>query len=120
MAMRRFIASGLLFAVLLAPALGFALCQPSSSASQHSGCSMCEKMNVPAHSAPVAPCCQRKAPVPVPAESSAQVERAAQVALLHAPAQTALLPAATSVSRSQTEAAPPPLFPLALLCTLRI
>jgi hypothetical protein len=118
MQMRRFVASGMLFAVLLAPALGLALCQ-AAPASTHSGCAMCAKMQEPAHSAPAAPCCQRKAPMPALGESSAQVVPAVQVALLHAPAPVAL-PAAAPARRMEAEAAPPPASPLTLLCTLRI
>jgi hypothetical protein len=53
-------------------------------------------------------------------EGSAQVVPVLQIAVLHAPTQTALLPVPPAI-HIEAEAAPPPLAaPLSLLCTLRI
>lgn len=130
MQMRRLIASGLLFAVLMAPAWGIALCKSAPPAI--SGCAHCAAMqhrsgslaagrHAPASSLPVAPCCcQRKAPLPALAESSERVMAPMQLALLSAGPAVAALPAA-AVRRVESLAAPPPLAsPLVLLCTLRI
>jgi len=130
MQLRRLIASGLLLAVLMAPALGLALCNSAGIAAS-SGCSRCAMMNHgagssaarqhgPARQLPVAPCCQRKAPMPALGEFSAQIVAPLQIALLPSVSPVAALPAHPLLRVDDLVAAPPPASPLLLLCTLLI
>jgi hypothetical protein len=134
MQLRRLIASGLLLAVLLAPALGLALCNTAAGGAMSSGvpqCSRCAEMSHatgastarqhgPASQLPVAPCCQRKASLPAPGESSAVIVAPLQIALLPSVSPVAAL-AALPVVRVESRVSSPPLAsPLSLLCTLLI
>lgn len=127
---RGLIASWLLVTVLLAPVLGLAVCVSFPAATAHCmpGCRYCGMQNprmdahasAPHSSAPIAPCCQRKAPTPAMGESSAQIVAPVQFALMPAAAPVAMLPAIAAI-RIEKLAAPPPLNPpLLLLCTLLI
>jgi hypothetical protein len=131
MQLRRLIASGLLLAVFMAPALGLALCNTAAAAPANSGCSRCAMANhaaglgatlqpSPAPQLPVAPCCQRKAPLPALGETSAQVVSPLQIALLPSASPVASLPARPVVHVESL--VPPPLMasPLSLLCSLLI
>src|ERR1017187_10314351 len=102
MQLRRLIVSGLFLAVLMAPALGLALCNLASSAAM-SGCSHCAMSHAagsssagqhgPAPQLPASPCCQRKAPMPALGESSAQIVAPVQIALLPSVSPVAAPPA---------------------------
>ena len=126
MQLRRLIASGLLLTVLLAPVLGLAVCVAPAPASK--ACCMAHREmkshraglgDAPA-SAPVAPCCERKAPMPALGEQSAQIVAPVQIGLMPAASPVAMLPA-TPAFRVEKLAAPPSLTPpLLLLCTLLI
>src|ERR1019366_109445 len=127
MQLRRLIASGLLLTVLLAPVLGLAVCVSPAPAGK--ACCMAHRAmqshraglgdHAPA-SAPVAPCCKRKAPMPALSDSSAQIVAPVQVALMPAVSADAMLPAVPAF-RVEQLAAPPSLTPpLLLLCTLLI
>jgi hypothetical protein len=130
MQLRRLIVYGLLFAVLMAPALGLALCN-SAGVATNSGCSHCARMNQAAglNSArqpgsapqlPVAPCCQRKAPTPALGEASAQIVVPLQIALLPSASPVAALPVLPVLRVESGVPSPPPASPLLLLCTLLI
>lgn len=126
MQLRRLIASGLLLAVLVAPALGLALCGSAGTVAK-ACCGHCAMKTQrtggaakhgPA-SGPLAPCCQRKASVPAWREA-AQIVAPVQIALLAAVSTEAILPTAPT-PRVENVAAPPPLTSvLSLLCTLLI
>lgn len=134
MQLRRLIASGLLLAVLLAPALGLALCNMAAGgtmSSSMSHCSRCAGMSHapgassagqhgPASPIPVAPCCQRKAPLPGAVESPAVIVAPLQIALLPSVSPVAALPALPVVRVESRVSAPPSASPLSLLCTLLI
>jgi len=134
MQLRRLIASGLLLAVLMAPALGLALCNMVGSSTMVTGmshCPHCASMNHasgvstarqhgPASPLPAAPCCQRKAPMPAPGESSAQIVAPLQIALLPSVSPVAALPALPLRRVENHVTAPPLASPLSLLCTLLI
>jgi hypothetical protein len=132
MQLRRLIASGLLLAVLLAPALGLALCNGAgSTAMSMSHCSHCAKLDHaagassashpgPASQLPVAPCGQRKASLPALGESAAQIVAPMQIALLPSVSPVAALPALPILHVDSRVSAPPPASPLLLLCTLLI
>ena len=127
MQLRRLIASGLLLTVLLAPVLGLAVCVSRAPAGK--ACCMAHRAmkshraglgdHAPA-SAPVAPCCERKAPMPALSDSSAQIVAPVQFALMPAVSADAMFPV-VPVFRVYSIAAPPSLAPpLSLLCTLQI
>jgi hypothetical protein len=134
MQLRRLIASGLLLAVLLAPALGLALCNGAASTAMSgsmSHCSRCAKLDHasgassashpgPASQLPVAPCCQRKASLPALGESAAQVVAPMQIALLPSVSPVAALPALPVLRVDNRVSTPLPSSPLLLLCTLLI
>jgi len=124
---RGLIASWLLVTVLLAPVLGLAVCVSAAPAAKTCGMTHCSMNShrtgmgdhAPA-SAPVAPCCARKAPMPGVGEPSAQIVAPVQIALMPAVSPVAMLPAMPAF-RAEKLAAPPPLTPpLLLLCTLLI
>lgn len=122
MRLRKLIASGLLLAVLMAPALGLALCNSLASAA-HSGCMHCAVVRhrtASGHApAPVAPCCERKAPTPALNEA-AQIVAPVQVALMDAASPAAML-LVMAVPRLKNVNTPPQLAPpLSLLCTFLI
>jgi len=131
MRLRRLISSGLLLTVLMAPVLGLAICAsatPSAKARCAAHCAMMgqtqqarlgtasrhEQAPVPA-----APCCERKAPVPVVSQPSAPIVSPVQIALMPAASAVGLL-AAVHVRRVETAVTPPLASPLSLLCTLLI
>jgi hypothetical protein len=123
---RALIASWLLVTVLLAPVPGLAMCVSAAPASM-ADCAHCAThshragLSDPAPaSAPAAPCCESKAPIPKVGEMSAQIVAPVQIALMPAAAPVAMLPA-TAALRVEKQAAPPhPFPPLLLLCTLLI
>src|ERR1019366_8829173 len=96
MQLRRLIASGLLLTVLFAPVLGLAVCVSPAPAGK--ACCMAHRA-MKSHraglgaSAPVAPCCERKAPMPALGEQSAQIVAPVQIGLMHAASPVAMLPA---------------------------
>ena len=121
----KLISSGLLFAVLLAPVLGLAICASVSPSAQHACCAMMRHMqgSGATHNAPApakAPCCERKAPVPSVTETAAQIVAPVQISLL--PADTAVVPLSTAhAQRVEIASTPPSLAsPVSLLCTLLI
>ena len=124
MRLRGLISCGVLFAVLLAPVLGLAICMSPAGAAKVS-CTHCAMAAGSPHrsapaSDPVAPCCRRNAPVPALSELSAQTIAPVQFALLAAASPDALFPA-LPVHSAEICATPPLLrSPISLLCTLRI
>lgn len=130
MQLRRLIVSGLLLAVLMAPALGLALCDMAASPAM-SHCSHCAGMshfsgassarqNGPASQLPAAPCCRRQAPLPTLGESSAVVVAPMQIAFLPSASPVAALPAPPVASAESLVSSARLASPLSLLCTLRI
>jgi len=119
---------GLLFTVLLAPVLSFAIWGFAATAAK-SGCSHCAMMKSAQLAgtgsskhgqAPAAPCCERSAPVPLVSGLSAQIVVPMQVALMPTASVVAYL-VVTAAPRVETVATPPQLkSPLSLLCTLLI
>lgn len=129
MQLRRLIASGLLLAVLMAPALGLALCNIAASTSvphcarcagmEHASGMSTARQHGPAAPLPVAPCCQHT-PMPAPGESSAQIVAPLQIALLPSVSPVAALPAMLVVGTERRVSSPPLATSLSLLCTLLI
>jgi len=127
MQIRGHIASWLLVTVLLAPVLGLAVCVSAAPAAMpccmaHRGMTS-QRTGLGDHSpasAPVAPCCQRKAATPALGESSAQIVAPVQIGLMPAVSPAAMLPVSAAILAEKL-AAPPHLSPpLLLLCTLLI
>lgn len=126
----RLISSGLLLAVLMAPALGMAMCAASSSPAKSACAAHCAMMAhakgdgvVAPHQAPApakAPCCERKTSAPAATETVAQIVAQVQIALLRNDASCALV-SMVQVRPVEIVATPPQLAsPLSLLCTLLI
>ena len=121
MQLRRLIASGLLLSVLLAPALGLALCVSPASAVRACCAGHCT-MNRPAQrrGQAAAPCRRRQAPMPAFSESSARIVAPVQIASLAAASSNAMLPAAPVLGVRRVTAPPALAPPLSLLCTFLI
>jgi len=126
MQLRRLIASGLLLAVFMAPAMGFALVCGAGIHAQPA-CPLCTGMSHmtmhPGHArmpAQTPPCCQKRAPMPAQAEASAPPVTPVQLGWLPATSLEAA-PGSLPASRALQALSPPSAAPpLELLCTLRI
>jgi hypothetical protein len=126
----KLISWGLLFTVLMAPALGMAICTSASSPAQTACAAHCAMMahlkqaaSGAQHQSPApvkAPCCERKAPVRATTETAAQIVAPVQIAL--APADSAVVLLTVAPAPRVEIATTPPLLasPLSLLCTLLI